>query len=450
MSCPKQLSLKRNSMANLDKKIKAKWTKPSVLAHNLELFPSSQSANEQLFDQGVRHAHFLEGVKEDEIRDITQFLEKDVIPDAVGKLKLAQADAGNTVTKARIDLMKNNIRGFQAVYAEGLDRIEGKLTSDMKTLATVEAKFQANTIKNATPINISTSLPSPQVMRTIVSGRPIQGRVLPDWFKDLKRSMQDKVTSQINIGMVQGESVDQITRRILGSPSLNFKDGVTKGEVRKVAGLVRTTVNHTASQAREETYKSNEDVVSGVQYVATLDARTTDICQSLDGKIFKVGQGPRPPMHHQCRSTTIPVLKSWKELGIDLKEAPAGTRASLNGQVPARQNYSQWLKKQPKSFQNKALGEERANLFRAGKLKIDKYQSKALLDTKASPKGIDAARSSALWRTLKNPQKKLVTEFFEATGSRKKTIQAELAKSGISVFGSSQREAGIKKIKETR
>ncbi len=125
-------------------------------------------------------------------------------------------------------------------------------------------------------------------------------------------------------------------------------------------------MNHISSQAREITFAGNEDIIKGVQWVSTLDARTTEICMSLDGQVFSIGEGPRPPAHVGCRSSIIPVLKSWKELGINLKEAPPGTRASMDGQVADTVTYPDWLKDQPASVQDEALGPARAELFRDG------------------------------------------------------------------------------------
>jgi SPP1 gp7 family putative phage head morphogenesis protein len=48
-------------------------------------------------------------------------------------------------------------------------------------------------------------------------------------------------------------------------------------------------------------------VVSGYQYSAILDDRTTEICRGLHGKIFKAGNQPIPPMHFNCRSMLIPI-----------------------------------------------------------------------------------------------------------------------------------------------
>jgi hypothetical protein len=76
---------------------------------------------------------------------------------------------------------------------------------------------------------------------------------------------------------------------------------------------------------------------------------------------------------HNCRSTTVPVLKSWKELGIPLKEARASTRASFSGQVPGKTTYGSWLKGQPVQVQDHVLGKGRAQLFRRGVVPMEKF-----------------------------------------------------------------------------
>jgi hypothetical protein len=67
-----------------------------------------------------------------------------------------------------------------------------------------------------------------------------------------------------------------------------------------------------------------------------------------------------------------PVIKSWRELGFDMDETPASTRASMNGQVPADMTYQQWLRKQSAARQNEVLGIKKAKLFREG-LDLDRF-----------------------------------------------------------------------------
>lgn len=80
--------------------------------------------------------------------------------------------------------------------------------------------------------------------------------------------------------------------------------------------------------------------VEQFEFVATLDNRTSDICQEMDGKVFKMSEREIgvnvPPLHCNCRSTTVPY---FADLG--------GERASRNLKgkyktVSADMTYKQW------------------------------------------------------------------------------------------------------------
>jgi hypothetical protein len=78
--------------------------------------------------------------------------------------------------------------------------------------------------------------------------------------------------------------------------------------------------------------------------------------------------------HFNCRSSAVPVLKSWRELGgADLPEFTPTTRASMDGQVPAEQTYGAWLKRQSAKRQDEVLGATRGALFRRGGLEIERF-----------------------------------------------------------------------------
>src|SRR3546814_15905752 len=53
---------------------------------------------------------------------------------------------------------------------------------------------------------------------------------------------------------------------------------------------------------------ANADLVKRYRWVSTLDDRTSEICQSLDGTEWPVGEGPLPPILPNCRSRIVPVL----------------------------------------------------------------------------------------------------------------------------------------------
>jgi hypothetical protein len=67
----------------------------------------------------------------------------------------------------------------------------------------------------------------------------------------------------------------------------------------------------------------------------------------------------------------------------------------MNGAVPAKTTYKQWLKRQSKATQIKVLGKKRAELYRSGQVKIDRFVGKDFkpltLKQLARREGIDLA-----------------------------------------------------------
>lgn len=78
---------------------------------------------------------------------------------------------------------------------------------------------------------------------------------------------------------------------------------------------------------------------------------------------------------HNCRSAAAPVVKSFRELGIDIPEVvvEGRTRATLDGQIPADTTFTAWLKSKPAAFQDEILGSTRGKLFRANAIEIDRF-----------------------------------------------------------------------------
>ena len=186
-------------------------------------------------------------------------------------------------------------------------------------------------------------------------------------FRGIAENSASRLSRAIRLGVFEGESLSKITRRLKG-PNLRFNskpqntaalrralknsEGMSLSN-QQIQTVVRTTVNQVQNAASQAVYAANQDVTSKYQYVATLDARTSSICQRLDGQIFKYDQGPVPPQHFNCRSTTVPVLDD--EI---LEGAFPNTRPSSTGRVPQNTNYANWLKDNP-DIQDKVLGQKK-------------------------------------------------------------------------------------------
>ena len=202
-----------------------------------------------------------------------------------------------------------------------------------------------------------------------ILSEPIQatGTLLEPFIRSWGASTVRKVESAVRVGFAQGKTVGEIARIIRGTKGANFRDGILGGVTKREANaMVRTSLQHVSNSAQQMMYADNSDIIEGYIWISTLDNRTSSTCRSLDLQQFDVGKGPVPPIHINCRSTTIP-----KIVGVDLLSET--TRASAEGQVPADMTYYQWLKGQPADFQDDVLGKTRGKMFREGGLTADEF-----------------------------------------------------------------------------
>jgi SPP1 gp7 family putative phage head morphogenesis protein len=322
------------------------------------------TANDEIRDRAIAHQIYLLRYESGVTRKILQVLSK-ADKDLVAQL----SDLESSMSIAEIDA---RLEGIRNIISSSWDEAGADLSVELSGLAEYEANHQEQVIRDSAPVELNMVSPSAETLIAAVESKPFEGKILKEWIDKLNEDSYIRIRDAVRMGIVEGESYGQITKRVIGTKALNYTDGVTALNARQAQALISTSVAHTANEARQTFYGANDDLVKGVQWVSTLDARTTPICQSRDGTIYPVDSGPRPPAHFRCRSTTAPVLKSWKELGIDLQEAPSGTRASMDGQALEAETYQTWLKKKSASFQDEVLGPSRGKLFREG-MPLDRF-----------------------------------------------------------------------------
>jgi SPP1 gp7 family putative phage head morphogenesis protein len=247
----------------------------------------------------------------------------------LGEVRQLQAD-GWTVVRSRLGEELSGLAESERDFAAGLLNIGGVRTADLPTVSQVMAAVRA---------------------------RPFQGRFLKDWLAEAEEGAAKRVRETIRQGFIEGRTVDQMVTAIRGTKANQFKDGILEVNRRGAEAMVRTAVTHTASVASAETYAAMGDMVTGVEWVSTLDSRTTVICAGRDGKVYPVDSGPRPPAHVNCRSTTIPRIAGVEPI--------------------KRTTYGDWLKGQPAKVQDEVLGASKAALFRTGGLKVDRFTDAA-------------------------------------------------------------------------
>lgn len=210
--------------------------------------------------------------------------------------------------------------------------------------------------------------------RNIMATDPFDGETLKMWAKRHQTATVNAVRQHIQLGMSQSETLGDIVRRIRGRSTGGgrFTGGVLATSTKQAEGIARTAINYIANRAHMAVYEQNGDVLTGVEFTATLDSRTTPICARWDGTIWAVDDPKKqtPPLHFNCRSVLVPVV-DWKGLGI--KPPREGTRASATGQRPSSLTYEEWFREkndtpEGRAEQNRIIGRTRAELFRRGKL----------------------------------------------------------------------------------
>ena len=110
-------------------------------------------------------------------------------------------------------------------------------------------------------------------------------------------------------------SVETILPRqfILGTSSQDLAKLLAKEmntSYNNAARLIRTEGTKMSAEADKNLY--TQVGVAEYEYFATIDDVTTETCRDMDGKIFPVSEGKvginLPPLHGNCRSTTLPVV----------------------------------------------------------------------------------------------------------------------------------------------
>ena len=159
--------------------------------------------------------------------------------------------------------------------------------------------------------------------------------------------------------------------------------------------LIRTETTYATNQA--ELLAEQELDIDKYKFVATLDLRTSPICQKQDGKLYKTKDAKPgvnfPPMHPNCRSTHIPYFPDgMPELRV--AKDKDGKRIT----VPADMTYDEWYKKYIEPYEGKKAPKSKPD---PAKGKYTKHDTKAAKtgQNEAAPAVIDVPAP-----VVENPQ----------------------------------------------
>ncbi|MCF2502772.1 hypothetical protein L0663_05240 [Dyadobacter sp. CY107] len=83
----------------------------------------------------------------------------------------------------------------------------------MTEFAEYEADFQIRLSNNA-GVQAAFAMPSNTQLKLIVTSQPFRGRLLKDWASGLQQGEYKRLNDAIRIGITEGQTTEQIVRRI--------------------------------------------------------------------------------------------------------------------------------------------------------------------------------------------------------------------------------------------
>jgi SPP1 gp7 family putative phage head morphogenesis protein len=332
----------------------------------------------------------LEGTVRTDVLKVLKELETDIV-----KRLQAIDPTGPTLTVYQQTRLEKLLKQVQKTTGSSFAKARRVTDNTLLQLAALESGL----VSGAYDVALGTSLGVPtlnrQILQELVKDGLIQGAPSSEWWAKQAVGTLDNFRREMRLGVLGGESTGKLATRVR-----KVMD-VTR---RQAEALARTSVQSISNLARLRTYQENAHLLKGIQWISTLDSRTTDICKGLDGLLWDTNFNPighdttfpGPTAHWNCRSTQVPVTKSWDELRKSTSpkakafakkadKAGSGARSSLDGAIPATINYEDWLLLKEKAEPGFALNSGALTPGKYALWKQGKLNFKDLVDQSGNP-----------------------------------------------------------------
>ena len=231
----------------------------------------------------------------------------------------------------RLEAMKLQVRGEIEKLYNGR---ESGFESYLKNLYKDQYNRTAFQIAKGTGVGTNIYSLNDKLVNTVIK-KPWapDGKNFSDRIWEDKDKLINTLHTEMTQAFIRGDSLEKLADKI-----------AEKMKVSK-ANASRLVYTESAAYSSRARLKSYQDLgVEKYEIVATLDNRTSDICQDMDGKVFdlkdyEVGVTANP-FHVRCRTTTAPYF--------DDMEGERAARNEVTGEteyVPADITYKDWKEK---------------------------------------------------------------------------------------------------------
>ena len=209
--------------------------------------------------------------------------------------------------KKTLEQLKKINEKLVKIRAQAFSDAQKNVENESKKLAENEVKWGKRVTKEMTGEK-KLNEPSKTELSRVVENSLSSGRTLQQWFLKIAADDAARIETVVQQGFSSGLSIDEIVRQIIGTKANDYRDGIFNTTRNEANNIARTICNGIANSAKMAFYQANDDVITGVEILSTLDGRTCPVCASLDRKRYKMDETPPSlPLHHQCRCVLLPV-----------------------------------------------------------------------------------------------------------------------------------------------
>ena len=355
---------------------------------------------EEIYDRAIRDSVRLERTKEGMSRNVLAILRRleNRIVARVQRLSSLPQNASNDRRIRRLRALREDVTQLSRTAFLEMRR---QSANDLVDLGETIAEGETNNLAILLGAALITNNVTRTSLRTVLSEEIVEGDFFTRWWSRQPTSFINSVFGQLSMGVLAGESVSQITQRLVGSAALPidgvFNPGIYQTARRNATALVRTFSQYVAQRARFSLYEQNRDIFRAVRAVVVLDTRTSAICQARSGLEWEFDDPEfpgHPPWHWNCRTILVPVTFGYRQIlgNVNDPEARRGLREA-NRENPFRgpsqdYPYEEWLRRQTPSVQREALGSPyKLRQWREGNLSL-----RQLIDQSGNPLSIAQLR----------------------------------------------------------
>lgn len=276
------------------------------------------------------------------------------------------------------------------------------------------ANYGSYQIESGTGVNFGFSLYDQDTVTKLIKEEPnLLPQYIPKKSKDMTWNYK-KITGQITQGVIQGESLDKIAKRLAtATASTNMNSMKTHA---------RTLMTGAQNSGRITSYKNAQKLGIDLmkQWMATLDSHTRDSHADIDGEQVKVDEpfsnklmypgdpGGDPSEVYNCRCTLVSEVKKYPSV--------YNRYDNITGQRIKNMPYKDWVKAkknnenmQPFNLRSLALKNLFGNLSQNGayeKIKaIDTtLANKFYKELQTVGKNAGGIKPSAVWKAYQNDE----------------------------------------------